>query len=85
MNRPNRKSWNVDDLVIHARDAKERRMLRVVIAVLPDGRIRTVFAHRPDLPEAWRRRVFVDRPADLHDPRRYRISMSRMAAQGARA
>jgi len=76
----NRKRWHEGDLVIHARDARERRMLRVVIAVLPDGRVRTVFAHRPELPAAWRRRVFVDRPEMLHDPRRYQISMRRRAA-----
>ena len=36
-NRPNQHLWEIDDLVIHARDAKEHRMLHRVVA-FSDGR-----------------------------------------------
>jgi len=76
----NRKSWQIGDLVIHDRDAKEHRMLRVVVARLPGGEIRTVFAFRHELPESWRWRVFHDRPEHLHDPRRFHISTAKQRA-----
>jgi len=75
--RANRKPWQVGDLVIHDRDAKEHCMLRVVVAELPDGVLRTVFAFRNELPESWRRRVFECSPRELHDPRRFGLSCTK--------
>jgi len=80
VHRCNRKTWQIGDLVIHDRDAKEHRMLRVVVARLPGGEIRTVFAFRHELPESWRRRVSNDRPESLHDPRRFHISTAKRRA-----
>lgn len=77
IHQPNRKRWKRGDIVIHDRDAKEQRMLRIVVAELPDGRLRTVFAFRNELPSEWRRRVFLDDPRLLHDPRRFGISIGK--------
>jgi len=74
----NRRHWQIGDLVIHDRDAKEHRMVRVVVAQLPDGELRTVYKFRAELPESWRGRVFHDRPESLLDPRRFGISKRRM-------
>jgi len=78
--RPNRRQWQVGDLVIHDRDAKEHRMLRVVVAELPGGALRTVFAFRNELPESWRRKVYECSQRELHDPKRFGISLSERRA-----
>jgi len=77
VHRASRKQWKVGDLVIHDRDAKEQRMLRVVVAVLDGGWVRTVYQHRSQLPASWRGRVFLDRMRDLHDPYRFGLSKRR--------
>ena len=78
---PNRKQLERGDLVIHDRDAKERRMIRVVVAILPSGLVRTVFQFRKDLPKSWRKRVFYDRPERLLDPRRFGLSTSKKSKE----
>lgn len=71
------KRFNVGDLVIHANDAKEHRMVRVVVALLPDGRVRTVFNFKKELPENWRNRVERVWPSKLRNPRSFGISLAR--------
>jgi len=83
VHRANRKKWKVGDLVIHDRDAKEQRMLRVVVAVLGGGWVRTVFHDRSELPANWRGRVFLDRMEELHDPRRFHISKPKRKRRAA--
>lgn len=81
INRPNTIQWQRGDIVIHDADAKEHRMLRIVIAVLPGDRARTVFAYRQELPEGWRRKVETFPMRELLDPRRFpEISRTREAA-----
>ena len=73
LNRPNRRELKRGDVVIHDRDAKEHRMLRVVVAINDRGVVRTVFQHKNELPEHWRNRVFYDLPKYLHDPKRFGV------------
>jgi len=73
----NRRQWQVGDLVIHAGEAKERRLLRVVVARLPDGRLRTVYQFKKELPEAWAKRVMPEWPQRLLDPKRFGISIAK--------
>lgn len=73
---PNRRQWQRGDLVIHDRDAKEHRLIRVVVARLPGGLLQSVYAFRKELPDNWsaRHKVFTDRPEYLLDPKRFRLT-----------
>jgi len=80
MPRPNTIDWPNGSLVIHARDAKEVRMVRIVIGRTDTGLIRTRYAHPRLLPPDWRRRVMHDRKEYLLHPRRFRLSVKRSLA-----
>jgi len=75
----NRREWHLGDLVLHDRDAKERRMVRLVIG-FKDGLVRTRYAFRQLLPAGWCNRVMLDRPRTLLNPRRFHISVNRKQA-----
>jgi len=73
--RPNRKAWNVGDIVIHANEAKETKMLRVVTWVNGDL-IGTEYAHPEMLPLKYALKKFRDLNIWLHDPKRYDVKES---------
>ena len=72
-NRANQKQWKHGDLVIHDREAKEHKMLRVVTFVREDGVCRTQYAYPKELPQRYRNKVFYDKSEYLHDPKRFGI------------
>ncbi len=77
--RPNTIEWKSGDIVIHARDAKEHRMLRKVKAVRGD-QVYTEWAFPEELQFAWANRKLWPCPMkDLHDPKRYGISKRKAA------
>ena len=82
INKPNRKVWRVGDTVIHDTDAKERRMLRVVVFIKPSGVMRTVFKYKQELPEGYRDQIFYDWPRFLHDPNRFNIKYEKSNKKG---
>lgn len=65
---PNTTHWRKDDLVIHDYDAKEARMLMVVIGRTRDGLVRTQYRDRQR-----GRLVYTNELRFLHDPARFGI------------
>jgi hypothetical protein len=69
--------WQIGDLVIHDCDAKEPRMLMVVIGYTPDGLCKTRYA-APWMPRTHRT-IYRNEPKYLHDPRRFGIAVPEKA------
>jgi len=80
VHRANTIDWPNGALVIHDRDEKAQRMVRIVIGVRYDGKIRTRYAHPHLLPPIWRKRIMHDRRETLHHPWRFRLSCKKSIA-----
>jgi hypothetical protein len=64
--------WKRGDQVLHDADAKETRMLMVVIGYTRDGLCKTQYADG-----RHHRRIYTNVIADLHDPARFRIEVKK--------
>lgn len=67
---PNTEKWGVNEIVIHDADAKEPRMLMVVIGRTSTGEIKTRYL----LPSEHGRKVWVNHLEYLHDPKRFGLA-----------
>jgi hypothetical protein len=66
---PNTTRWPVGALVIHDADAKRAEMLmRVVGYDKASGKCKTQYAYPSLVPQQWRRKVWRNDIAALHDP-----------------
>lgn len=75
---PNTTLWCVGDYVIHDADAKRTDMLMVVTGRSRDGIYRTRYAYPAEQPRSWRRKIWRNALASLHDPRRFGIEVPRL-------
>jgi len=75
LNKANTHPWKPGDIVIHDREAKEHRMLRVVTFVRKDGVCLTKYAYPKELPIRYRSKTFYDRTEYLHNPKRFGIKL----------
>ena len=66
--KPNNVNWCVGDFVIHDADAKNERMLMLVVAVNLNGDIRTVYVNQDVSAKSY-----INRKEVLHDPERFGI------------
>lgn len=82
---PNTTRWRVGDLVIHDADAKRTDMLMVVTGCSRDGIYRTRYAFPEQQPRSWRRKVWHNALAALHDPDRFGIAVTRREVTPARS
>ena len=73
--RRNQHQWVKDDLVIHANESKETKMLRTVVRVDGD-KVFTRYAFPELLPASWMSREMCDLNYWLHDPKNFHISVS---------
>lgn len=82
---PNTTRWRVGDLVIHDADAKRTDMLMVVTGCSRDGIYRTRYACPEQQPRSWRRKVWHNALAALHDPDRFGIVLTKREVTPARS
>ena len=75
---PNTTRWRVGDFVIHDADAKRADMLMVVTGYSREGIYRTRYAFPDEQPRLWRRKVWRNTLAPLHDPSRFGIDTPRL-------
>lgn len=80
---PNTTPWQCGDLVIHDADAKRIDMLMIVIGCSASGVYHTRYAYPWAQPRAWRRKIWLNPMASLHDPVRFGISVPRLALNAA--
>jgi len=73
----NKKVWGIDDLVIHAHEAFEEKMVRVVFKVEEGGKVWTRYAFPELLPLNWAGREMCDLNYWLLDPKRFGLSHGR--------
>jgi hypothetical protein len=81
---PNTRHWSVGDFVVHDADAKRVDMLMVVTGCGRDGLYRTRYAFPDQQPHSWRRRVWRNALAALHDPGRFGIEVPQRVVTPAR-
>ncbi len=70
---PNTIAWQIGDYVIHDADAKRHDMLMIVVGRSKARVHRTRYAFPTEQPRSWRRTVWRNTLALLHDPRRFGI------------
>ena len=75
---PNTTRWRVGDFVIHDADAKRADMMMVVIGCSHEGIYRTRYVFPDEQPRSWRRKVWRNTLAPLHDPSRFGIDVPRL-------
>jgi hypothetical protein len=75
---PNSIQWKPGDLVIHDSDAKRADMLMIVLGQDSTGVFRTRYAFPWAQPRPWRRKIWRNTVAWLHDPARFGINIPRL-------